>query len=75
MTIEKIDHTKYAVENVNTVTGERVRLIEPRQDWTAKVLSDSANEIFKATNRPYRSEWFKITDKDGRPVKHDGHVE
>lgn len=49
------DKAKWAVENVNTESGLRVRLIETPQEWTAQLFHDKANEYFKAHNRPVKS--------------------
>ena len=66
---EKVDHTKYAVENF--IPGDeltRLRVMETPQDWTAKAISEAANKEFQRSKRPYKSEWFMIADKNGKSV-------
>jgi hypothetical protein len=58
-TTEK-DTRRWAVENRNIVTGETVRVIECLAEWTAKLLSENANNAFKANDRPHESYWIQI---------------
>lgn len=56
---EKKEH-KWAVENFNPEMGLGVRVIETPQEWTADLIRDTANQHFKATERPSISTVIKL---------------
>lgn len=51
---------KWAVENVHSETGERVRVMETHQDWVAELIAEQANAGFVAGARSYRAQVIRI---------------